>query len=148
MISEILVRATAWCQELETFHLPVPNYVGKPELVNIHFCSLGLNNENSRGLIFLLPLCNLLENCDRNICWLRNSFRERVRRLDGQLLYFALFQSPRLARMSKGCRIYVGNLPSDCREKDLDRFFKGYGRKTDVLIKQVRIIPNTIIVTI
>ena len=23
------------------------------------------------------------------------------------------------------------------REKDLDRFFKGYGRKTDVLIKQV-----------
>ena len=24
------------------------------------------------------------------------------------------------------------------REKDLDRFFKGYGRKTDVLIKQVK----------
>ena len=27
------------------------------------------------------------------------------------------------------------------REKDLDRFFKGYGRKTDVLIKQVNQIP-------
>jgi len=38
--------------------------------------------------------------------------------------------------MSRGCRIYIGNLPPDCREKDLDRFFKGYGRKTDVLIKQ------------
>ena len=25
------------------------------------------------------------------------------------------------------------------REKDLDRFFKGYGRKTDVLIKQVKV---------
>ena len=59
--------------------------------------------------------------------------------------------------MSRGCRIYIGNLPPDCRwiithlevdfkflsllfsrEKDLDRFFKGYGRKTDVLIKQVK----------
>jgi len=36
----------------------------------------------------------------------------------------------------RGCRIYIGNLPSGCREKDLERFFKGYGRKSDILIKQ------------
>ena len=37
-----------------------------------------------------------------------------------------------------------GMIPSSFlpfREKDLDRFFKGYGRKTDVLIKQVNQIP-------
>ena len=35
-----------------------------------------------------------------------------------------------------GCRIYIGNLSSSCREKDLERFFKGYGHLTDILIKQ------------
>ena len=50
--------------------------------------------------------------------------------------------------MSRGCRLYIGNLPSDCRERDLDRFFKGYGRMTDVLIKQVRINSIMIIVII
>ncbi|XP_047738393.1 serine/arginine-rich splicing factor 5 isoform X3 [Hyalella azteca] len=32
-------------------------------------------------------------------------------------------------------RIYVGGIPSDCREKDLDRFFRNYGRLRDCLIK-------------
>ena len=50
--------------------------------------------------------------------------------------------------MSRGCRLYIGNLPSDCRERDLDRFFKGYGRMTDVLIKQVRINSIMVIVII
>ena len=35
--------------------------------------------------------------------------------------------------------ILEGNLPSGTREKDLERFFKGYGRKMDILIKQVQI---------
>jgi len=37
---------------------------------------------------------------------------------------------------SGGCRVYIGNLPGSAREKDLEKFFKGYGRKTDFLIKQ------------
>lgn len=32
-----------------------------------------------------------------------------------------------------GKRIYVGNIPSDCRERDLERFFKGFGRIRFVL---------------
>lgn len=31
--------------------------------------------------------------------------------------------------------MYVGGLPYGVREKDLERFFKGYGRIRDVLIK-------------
>ena len=34
----------------------------------------------------------------------------------------------------RGCRVYIGNLPSGTREKDLERFVKGYG--IDILIKQ------------
>jgi len=32
-------------------------------------------------------------------------------------------------------RVYIGNVPFDCRERDLERFFKGYGRLKDVVIK-------------
>lgn len=32
-------------------------------------------------------------------------------------------------------RVYVGGIPSDCRDRDLDRFFRNYGRVRDVLIK-------------
>jgi len=34
-----------------------------------------------------------------------------------------------------GTRVYVGGLPYGVREKDLERFFKGYGRIRDILIK-------------
>lgn len=34
-----------------------------------------------------------------------------------------------------GSRVYVGGLPYGCRERDLERFFKGYGRIRDVLLK-------------
>lgn len=34
-----------------------------------------------------------------------------------------------------GTRVYIGGLPYGAREKDLERFFKGYGRIRDVLIK-------------
>lgn len=33
-------------------------------------------------------------------------------------------------------RVYVGGLPYDVRERDLERFFKGYGRITEILIKK------------
>jgi len=36
---------------------------------------------------------------------------------------------------SRGARIYVGNLPKDCREKDLERKFRDFGRLRDVLVK-------------
>lgn len=35
----------------------------------------------------------------------------------------------------RGCRIYVGNLPKDCREKDLERKFGDFGRIRDILVK-------------
>lgn len=31
--------------------------------------------------------------------------------------------------------MYVGRVPSDAREKDVERFFKGYGRLREVLMK-------------
>lgn len=34
-----------------------------------------------------------------------------------------------------GTRIYVGGLPSGVKERDIERFFKGYGRPRDVLLK-------------
>ncbi|KAL1132157.1 hypothetical protein AAG570_010114 [Ranatra chinensis] len=34
-----------------------------------------------------------------------------------------------------GSRVYVGGLPYGCRERDLERFFKGYGRIRDILLK-------------
>lgn len=34
-----------------------------------------------------------------------------------------------------GSRVYVGGLPYGTRERDLERFFKGYGRTRDILIK-------------
>jgi len=35
----------------------------------------------------------------------------------------------------RGCRIYIGNLAKDCREKDVERKFEKYGRIRDVLVK-------------
>lgn len=34
-----------------------------------------------------------------------------------------------------GSRVYIGNLPKDAVERDLERFFRGFGRVRDVLIK-------------
>ncbi|XP_014277147.1 serine-arginine protein 55 isoform X2 [Halyomorpha halys] len=34
-----------------------------------------------------------------------------------------------------GSRVYVGGLPYGCRERDLEKFFKGYGRTRDILLK-------------
>ena len=34
-----------------------------------------------------------------------------------------------------GTRVYVGGLPYGTKERDLQKFFKGYGRFRDVLIK-------------
>ena len=34
-----------------------------------------------------------------------------------------------------GTRVYIGRIASDTREKDIEKFFKGYGRIRDVLVK-------------
>ena len=32
-------------------------------------------------------------------------------------------------------RVFVGNIPNSSRERDLERFFKGYGRINEVVVK-------------
>ncbi|XP_076354160.1 serine/arginine-rich splicing factor 4-like isoform X2 [Tachypleus tridentatus] len=34
-----------------------------------------------------------------------------------------------------GTRVYIGRLSHDCRERDIEKFFKGYGRIREILIK-------------
>ena len=33
-------------------------------------------------------------------------------------------------------RVFVGNIPYSARDRDIEKFFKGYGRIRDVIIKQ------------
>jgi len=37
--------------------------------------------------------------------------------------------------MPSGQRVYVGNIPSDTRERDVEKFFKGYGRLNEIVVK-------------
>lgn len=32
-------------------------------------------------------------------------------------------------------RVYIGRLPSRCSERDIEKFFKGYGRLRDIVLK-------------
>ena len=32
-------------------------------------------------------------------------------------------------------RVYVGGIPHDCKERDLEKFFRSFGRLRDCLIK-------------
>ena len=34
-----------------------------------------------------------------------------------------------------GVRVFIGNISDSCRERDVERFFKGYGRLRDVVLK-------------
>ena len=34
-----------------------------------------------------------------------------------------------------GTRVYIGHLSYHAREKDVERFFKGYGRLKDIMLK-------------
>ena len=36
---------------------------------------------------------------------------------------------------SRSQRVYIGNIPLDTRDRDLEKFFKGHGRLRDVVIK-------------
>jgi len=37
--------------------------------------------------------------------------------------------------MTKGTRVYVGRISYDVRERDIEKFFKGYGRIREILMK-------------
>ena len=37
--------------------------------------------------------------------------------------------------MPSGQRVYVGNLTGDVRERDIEKFFKGYGKLGEISIK-------------
>jgi len=41
---------------------------------------------------------------------------------------FATMSFSIMDSIREGTRIFVGRLPQDARERDLERFFKGYGR--------------------
>lgn len=49
-----------------------------------------------------------------------------------------------------GSRVYVGGLPYGVRERDLERFFKGYGRTRDILIKNGYgfVVSNTVYIAL
>lgn len=49
-------------------------------------------------------------------------------------VFFTLFAFV-LKKMS-GCRIFIGRLNPSAREKDVERFFKGYGRIRDIDLKR------------
>jgi arginine/serine-rich splicing factor 4/5/6 len=34
-----------------------------------------------------------------------------------------------------GKRVYIGNLSNDCRDRDIEKFFKGYGKLGDISVK-------------
>lgn len=37
--------------------------------------------------------------------------------------------------MTFGTRVYVGRIAYDVRERDIEKFFKGYGRIREILLK-------------
>merc|ERR1712156_22208 len=38
-------------------------------------------------------------------------------------------------KMPNHQRVYIGGIPTDARDRDLEKFFKGYGRINEVVIK-------------
>ena len=44
-------------------------------------------------------------------------------------------------------KIYLGNIPDDCRERDVEKFFKGYGKIRNIVLKvRLRIRIQTLII--
>ena len=40
------------------------------------------------------------------------------------------------SRRRPTCRVYIGGLASDTRLSDIERFFKNYARRIDILLKR------------
>ena len=43
-------------------------------------------------------------------------------------------------------KVYLGNIPDDTRERDVEKLFKGYGRIRDVVIKVINVSENRMII--
>ena len=43
-------------------------------------------------------------------------------------------------------KVYLGNIPDDTRERDVEKLFKGYGRIRDVVIKVIYVSENRMII--
>ena len=43
-------------------------------------------------------------------------------------------------------KVYLGNIPDDTRERDVEKLFKGYGRIRDVVIKVTNVREDRMIV--
>ena len=43
-------------------------------------------------------------------------------------------------------KVYLGNIPDDTRERDVEKLFKGYGRIRDVVIKVRNVSENRMII--
>ena len=43
--------------------------------------------------------------------------------------------NPSLQKATMSCRVYIGRLAYQAREKDVERFFRGFGRIRDVNLK-------------
>ena len=37
--------------------------------------------------------------------------------------------------MSRDSKVFIGNVPSDCRESDIESFFRGIGEVRDIVLK-------------
>jgi arginine/serine-rich splicing factor 4/5/6 len=46
-----------------------------------------------------------------------------------------LFENNQKFKMPSGQRVYIGNIPANARERDLEKFFKGYGSLNEVVVK-------------
>ncbi len=53
----------------------------------------------------------------------------------GRLYLYHYYYYCCVVKMPSGTRVYVGNLASDTRERDVEKFFKGYGRIREVALK-------------
>ena len=53
-----------------------------------------------------------------------------------------LLTSPTLGHNMGDYKVYIGNIPDDCRERDVEKFFKGFGKIRNIVLKvSHRVIP-------
>ncbi len=55
--------------------------------------------------------------------------------LDSSSLILINSDSEQIVIAMPGVRVFIGNISDSCRERDVERFFKGYGRLRDVVLK-------------
>ena len=73
----------------------------------------------------------------RKACRLRGSvLSKREAEASGYIFLMSRERDSMFRGNNNDCRIYVGNLPQDCRERDVEDIFYKYGRIGDIRIKR------------